>query len=437
MDPAAAAQAAADAAAAAAAAALAQGPPAFRLGPAMHQEVLDLNPGGTGIKTYFKAILPLSVPFDGQPGSMPIFLASLSDRVNAFGMRTVLTMPDNAAVQRDLIHDYGRLSLVDVRTHAATYIAIENRMAQNSSMLYLLLADSMTPAFKNKVLLHVADFTIQGTPIGAALLKTMISQTYLDTRATTAHIRDTLVEAPQQMLTLSGNVASFNDWIRTQIGKLTARGETCQDILTYLWKAYQVAPDAQFRQYIRDRKNEHEDGRADITHDALMLMAEQKYQALIQSGEWSKPTAEQSEIVAMQAKLTNLNKHVATGKSKKTTTPEKNAPAPKKKGKEKGKGKDPKGNKGNDKPSSNPIPPWKFESPKSGESRIKVKDNKTYYWCLNHNHEKGLWVLHKPTDCKAKEHDSNVAPSLQQKAMQTIINFADDFEIDDEDYEDT
>ena len=89
------------------------------------------------------------------------------------------------------------------------------------------------------------------------LLKTMISQTYLNTRATTAHIGDTLVKASQQMLLLSGHVANFNSWIQTQIGKLTPCGETCQDILMYLWKAYQVAPDAQFRQYIRDWKNEH------------------------------------------------------------------------------------------------------------------------------------------------------------------------------------
>jgi hypothetical protein len=341
-------------------------------------------------------------------------------------------MNDTAGHPRDLIHDYGRLSLQEVRTHAATYVAIENRLAQNSNMLYLLLADSMTPEFKNKVLLHVADFTVNNIPVGSCLLKTIISQTYLDTKATTAHIRDTLVEASQQMLLCAGNVSVFNDWIRTQVSKLTARGETCQDILTYLWKAYQVAPDAQFRQYIRDRKNEHEDGRVDITHDALMLLAEHKYQALIQAEEWSRPTREQSEIVAMQSKILQFKNQLAPKKPPNPKVLEKQPTT--KTSNQKG-GKDTKKGKGS-RPigSQQPPPAWKLEMPKQGEKHTKVKDQKTYYWCPNHA-VKGMWVLHKSSECKAKKRDSDDSPSLQQKAMQTIINFADDIEMDSEEEE--
>jgi hypothetical protein len=357
---------------------------------------------------------------------MTVFLASLSDRVNQFGMRTVITMNDAAGLPRDLINDYGRLSLADVRAHAATYVGLETRVAQNSFMLYLLLADSMTPEFKNKVLLHVADFTVTNQPVGACLLKTIISQTYLDTRATTAHIRDTLVESSQQMLLFTGNVSKFNDWIRTQVGKLTARGETCQDILTYLWKAYQVAPDAQFRQYVRDRKNEHEDGRVDITYEALMLLAEHKYQALIQSEEWAQPTSEQSEIVAMQTKITHLHNKLAP---KKPNNPKVLANQTTTKTSNKGKGgKDKKGKvKGDKQFAPGSIPAWKLDAPKSGEARTKVKDGKTYFWCLNHGFA-GMWVIHKPADCKAHKKEGNESPSLEQKAMQTIINFADDME---------
>jgi hypothetical protein len=67
-----------------------------------------------------------------------------------------------------------------------------------------------------------------------------------------------------------------------------------------------------------------------------------------------------------------------------------------------------------------------------------VKDKKTYYWCPNHNENKGMWVIHKPTDCKARKPDPNSGASLEQKAMQTIIDFAKDFPPDDdEDSEDS
>ena len=46
------------------------------------------------------------------------------------------------------------------------------------------------------------------------------------------------------------------------------------------------------------------------------------------------------------------------------------------------------------------IPKWKLENLEK-EKKLKKQD-KTYYWCKYHNNDKGMWVLHKPKQCRNK-----------------------------------
>ena len=87
----------------------------------------------------------------------------------------------------------------------------------------------------------------------------MIILTYIDNRATTAHIRETLIDMTMQLTTLQGNITKFNDWVREQVGQLAARGTAAPDLLTYLWKAYLQATDTEFMQYIKTLKAEYKD----------------------------------------------------------------------------------------------------------------------------------------------------------------------------------
>ena len=57
---------------------------------------------------------------------------------------------------------------------------------------------------------------------GPTLLKRIIMLTYIDNRATTAHIRETLIDMTYQLTNLQGDITSFNDWVREQVRKLVA-----------------------------------------------------------------------------------------------------------------------------------------------------------------------------------------------------------------------
>ena len=60
----------------------------------------------------------------------------------------------------------------------------------------------------------------------------------------------------QQLETHKGIITKFNEWVEEQVAILHSRGEEPHDLLTYLWKTYQRAPDAKFvEHYITYRMN--------------------------------------------------------------------------------------------------------------------------------------------------------------------------------------
>ena len=74
-------------------------------------------------------------------------------------------------------------------------------------------------------------------------------------------------------------------------------------MLTYLWKTYLQAPDAEFKRYIKTLKAEYEDECQDYSAEQLMLLAENKYKNLKQAGEWGNLSDAEAEIVALNAKI--------------------------------------------------------------------------------------------------------------------------------------
>ena len=86
------------------------------------------------------------------------------------------------------------MSLQNVQTKAHTYVGLQGQEAQDVYMLYIFLIKSLTDAFKAQVLLYETEHTITlvgdqpSMEDGPTLLKRVIMLTYINNRATTAHI---------------------------------------------------------------------------------------------------------------------------------------------------------------------------------------------------------------------------------------------------------
>ena len=219
-----------------------QAAPPFALAPGCNDHILDwTNPAHT--KQYSKATSPLdsTEKFDGQPNKIRLFLTHVEDRAQQFIWQSILTIPVGfPPASYNLVRNYGQMSLQDIQAKALTYVGIQGREAQDSYMLYNFLIELLTDSFKVHVLLYKLDYTI--TPMGGqpamkdgpTLLKRLIMLTYIDNRATTAHIRETHIDMMYQLTNLQGDITAFNDWVREQVHQLAAQGTSAPDLLTHV-----------------------------------------------------------------------------------------------------------------------------------------------------------------------------------------------------------
>eukprot|EP00978_Attheya_sp_CCMP212_P019046 scaffold52887_cov69-Attheya_sp.AAC.2 len=146
-----------------------------------------------------------------------------------------------------------------------------------------------------------------------------------------------------------------------------------------------------------------------------MLIAENKFDALVQSGSWNQPTREQEQIIALTATIQNMEKRI-----KSTSKPSAKKKDDKKKTtKPKTKSKDDAGFV------------WKLTR-NSGETFHKV-NGKMYYWCTKHN----AFTLHKPEECRLEvDSPASGVDSLSiSQALVGAIEEEDEEEEDDEDDE--
>ena len=239
-------------------------------------------------------------------------MKSVSNRAKSFGWDNILNIVDSHANTRSLLYDYRQLTSEVVRTHARNQCTNQHtRDEQNAEMLYHFLFESLDETFKATVLLKNYNYYVTvgtyTTEDGPCLLKEIIVSTlFIDTRATASQIRESLVDMTQQLEAHKGNITKFNEWVQEQVAILHSRGEEAHDLLTFLWKTYQRAPDAKFIEYIQNLHNDFITGKSNFTAQELMNFANTMYKARVQMNEWALLSTEQEEIVALNAKIAQL-----------------------------------------------------------------------------------------------------------------------------------
>jgi hypothetical protein len=378
------------AAAAAAAVPLPTGPPAppvFTLAPALANNAtyLDLT-SSTGAKHFKGATEPLSAqPFDfTDPSDLQVFLDLVLKKSQVWGWNSIFTIPVTNPVtattaNRNLLNEYGMIPLESVSTHVTTYYATSSKQAQDSFMACQCLLSSLTVDFMKLITAdsnayHLPSIVAADGPVpsGPLLLKLIISQAHVDSRATVSFIRTSLSQLDAKMIELDSEIEPFNFYVKAQIKSLSARGETSSDLLVNLFKGYKAANDVEFLDFIRRKENAYKEGE-DVNTNNLMADALVKYKARKLVGKWSAPTKEQGQILALTAQV-ELLKSAKSPSSKKTQgeTPGK----PKRKD-----------NKW----------AWKDIFPKAGEPTTKEFEGKLYH--VNCQYHPNQWVCHSEQEC--------------------------------------
>ena len=395
--------------------------PVYALTPAQLNANDFIDYSTTDGKKIFKAATEeLSYQFDVQAKSVNLFGETLYDRgvISGWneGQGNIMSIPDSNNVTRNLIREYGRLTLDNIRTFVTTYIGQQNRRAQNDYQLYMCLANSLTESGKLKVLAETDQYTINGTPSGSLFFKLLMQKAIVDTRATASHLRENLTNLDTYITTIDSNIQLFNQYVKVNREGLRARGESTDDLMINLFKGYMNAADRDFVEYIKLKKDQYDEG-GEIDAEQLMTLALNKYENLLTENKWKALSPEQEQLVALSAqfdKLKDENLRLSKAiKSNKKPKGNENKSQSSKKKKSKGKANDTKW-------------AWKKVPPKEGERKTKVLNDRTYHWCETHL----AWGEHTNEECKLRmkleqdEDKSKKKSSSDTKASSKRTSFA-------------
>lgn len=374
----------------------------FALTPARaNQDVIDMSLSN-GIKLYKAITTPLETKFDGSSGKLLAFLDDLDQKASRYGWtENLLSINDQDPVNpqdRNLLQHHRMLTIENVQAHATTYVGTQTRIAQDASMMYEFLRDSLTEGARARLATDSVKYTINGLRNGPCYLKTLLIKFYVETRATNFHLRQKLQRLPTTIAEMKFDIATFNDHVRELVQDLAAGGETSNDLIVYVFDAYLKVKDNSFMRYIERKKEAYDDGSENVTVEVLMDLALVKYNQLKQSNTWKSKTPEQEQIFALLAQLKQTQGNQST---KSTSDKTKNKGKDKKEDKTKGFRNTPNKGKINGNKKGN-IPQWRYEQ--NGNETTMVKDGKTWCWCDFH----GYWCEHVTKDCRAKKKADNL-----------------------------
>ena len=383
----------------------------FALAPALiNDQVIDYSTS-EGSKLYKSAIAKLSGEnqFGCEPAGLKVFLALVKARSQVTGWEAILAIPADADEDPDeellnLLDHYGQRSMDQIKKLAYIYSGTKTRAAQDSAQLYYSLINSLSENGIAKVMICSEEFTLEGIPSGPLLLKVIIRESHIDTNATTRHIREKLSSLDGYLKEVGNDVVKMNEHTKGLLISLKARGETTEDLISNLFKAYKSVPDKNFARYIQSKEDEYDEG---IMHtpEALMQRASNKYRTLVEDHLWNAPSDEDQKILALQARIDRMSTQEYKPK----------------------RGTDTNKNKDRDPSVKKTKPQWMLEAPEAGKELVAKRVNeKDYYWCTALN----CWCRHTPEQCQQKSKQPGDKPKESRrermiKAAQALLEDAE------------
>ena len=183
------------------------------------------------------------------------------------------------------------------------------------------------------------------------------------------------------MGTVNSSIELFNHHVKNAEEGLSARGETVNNLCMKLCQGYKACTNTNFVDYINKKEEDFLDG-VEVESASLMQLALNKYILRKENGGWGAPSSEQEQHTALTAELSKDKTDAQNGKRQ-----DKRGPRPGNKDK-----RDQKKKKliNNDNRWG-----WKKTPPTDKQPSVKVFNNKTYFWCINHQ----AWTIHTPVDC--------------------------------------
>ena len=403
----------------------------FALTPAQNiDEVLDFSDKAHR-SIYDKSIAPLSInSFDCVSTQLVDFMSALSKKAHDFGwydriLKIPLTLPETEDTECiNLLTNHAQISIELIRAYELSYVKSESRERQDMHCLYTCIMDSLSQEGRLKVLTEKEKYTIPRDPddensdsvvSGNLLLKVVLMKSTVDNRSGAYSIRMKLSDLTGLIAKLGYDIEKFNTQVKQFIEDLSRRGETSDDVIFNVIKAYKEVPVKEFVIFINRIKDEADD-KADkdqYTPQYVMDKAENKYKILVNEGTWDTGLKHKNELMALKAEINKLKMRNRI---------------PRKQGNLKGKQR-----QTTKKRVDITRKPADITKP------VKI-DGKDWYWCSEETGGKcgGALRRHKPSECKGmartgtpgkdseskkrSKNESEKKKKLKLKAQESILS---------------
>jgi len=361
--------------------------------------------------------------FDLNGEDLMAFTDAVNRRSSECGWELFM-IPNSAAtpVAKHLITQYGELTMAEVTTHATVYMTATpvTRVTQEDAQLYSCIMNSITKEAIGELMLKEAEFTINNEGCGVLLLRVIISESQVDTVATTNLLLGMLTSGlPDIMEKHGGNIKAFNNEVKNIARRVKRRGTDPGSILPQLLRVYQKVEDKSgaFFRYIETLNNNYTDGVVTLSDTILMDKALTKYEELNENKQFEMKNQKDETILSLEAKVSALSGVVNNLKSNGG-------------GKNTEKESEPTGTRDRTHVQKD-FPQWMTKAPKEGQPTTKKVDDKTYHWCEGNGGKGGpghgpRWVIHDPADCKTrkaikneKEKEESKTPPNSESARET------------------
>ena len=220
----------------------------------------------------------------------------------------LFTIPNSAGVNKNLISQYGELTLAEVHDWVNPIVTAVplTRQAQEDAQLYLCLMNSLSKGAIGELMLKEADFTIGDEGCGVKLFRIIMSESQVDTVATTNLLLGQLTSGlPELMEKHGNNIKAFNNEVKTIVRRVKRWGTDPGSILPQLLRVYRKVEDKSgaFFRYIENLNNNYTDGHTALTDMTLMDKALTKYEELSESKEFESKDNKDDTILSLETKV--------------------------------------------------------------------------------------------------------------------------------------
>ena len=163
---------------------------------------------------------------------------------------------------------------------------------------------TLTPSAHNRLLPFTTGFRINNFVYNPLLHKKVTALETINSVATSKSLHANLREITTYWATVKGDTDLLHTYFDTNYSQIIACGAGVDNPVDILFTAYAVIPWALFRLYIKNKADQHTGGMATFTHEELILLATNKYNLLMQTGEWGAKTLEEEK--SLQCKQGSL-----------------------------------------------------------------------------------------------------------------------------------